>query len=212
MKNLKTTFLTFSLLALLSVPAFAQNKVATVDMKKIFNDYYKTKLATAALDNRKVDFRKEIKDMSDGYDKAQADYKQVLEQANDQAISAEERAKRKQAADDLFKDLSDRKAAFQQFQRQAEAQLTDQSQRMSGNLVTEIQKAVAEKAKAGGYTPSSILHQLKWWFTAPAAIPTSPTPSSPNSMPARPLTWSRLRLTAPTCLEQHRFSVEAAGN
>ena len=28
----------------------------------------------------------------------------------------------------------------------------DQSTRMSSNLVTEIQKAVADKAKAGGYT------------------------------------------------------------
>ena len=152
MKNLKTIALTVSLLALLSVPAFAQNKVATVDMKKIFNEYWKTKQAQVLLEKDKTNARKDLKDMSDGLEKAQADYKQALEQANDQAISSEERDKRKQAADGLLKDLSDRKAAFDQYQRQVESTLADKSQRMSGNLVVDIQKAVSDKAKAGGFT------------------------------------------------------------
>ncbi len=76
----------------------------------------------------------------------------MLDQSNDQAISADERDKRKHAAADKAKEINNSKVALDQFQRQAEAQLADQSQRMSGNLVTEIQKAVADKAKAGGYS------------------------------------------------------------
>ncbi len=152
MKNLRLTLLTVVLLAATAFSASAQTKMATVDMKKIFNNYWKTKQATTALESRKVELRKEIKDMADGLDKAQTDYKQLLDQANDQAISAEERDKRKQAAADKAKEINSSKIALDQFQRQAEAQLADQSQRMSGNLVTEIQKAVADKAKAGGYT------------------------------------------------------------
>jgi Skp family chaperone for outer membrane proteins len=90
--------------------------------------------------------------MADGLEKAQTDYKQLLDQANDQAISADERDKRKQAAADKLKEMSSTKTTLEQFQRQAEAQLADESQRMSGNLVVEIQKAVADKAKAGGFT------------------------------------------------------------
>ena len=152
MKNLRLTLLTVVLLAATAFSASAQTKMATVDMKKIFNNYWKTKQATAALESRKTELRKEIKDMADGLDKAQTDYKQLLDQANDQAISADERDKRKQAAADKAKEINSSKIALDQFQRQAEAQLADQSQRMSGNLVTEIQKAVADKAKAGGYT------------------------------------------------------------
>jgi outer membrane protein len=152
MKMIQTTILTISLLACLSVPAFAQSKVATVDMRKLFSGYYKTKSAEAILDGKKTDLRKELKDMADGLDKAKADYKQLVEQANDQAISAEERDRRKQAAADKLKEINNSSAALDAFNRQAESTLADQSQRMSGNLVAEIQKVVADRAKAGGYT------------------------------------------------------------
>jgi outer membrane protein len=152
MKNFRLTFLTVILLAAMAFSADAQTKVASVDMKKIFNSYWKTKQASAALENRKTELRKELKDMADSLEKAQTDYKQLLDKVNDPAISADERDKRRQAAEDKAKDIANSKAAFDQFQRQADAQLADQSQRMSGNLVVEIQKAVAGKAKAGGYT------------------------------------------------------------
>ena len=152
MKNLRYTLLTVVLLVATVVSASAQTKTATVDMKKLFNGYYKTKLAQASLETRKTELRKEIKDMADGLDKAQADYKDLLSQASDPAISADERDKRKQAVADKTKEISNSRAAIEQFQRQAEAQLADQSQRMSTDIVGEIQKAVADKARAGGYS------------------------------------------------------------
>lgn len=152
MKILRLTFLTAVLLAGMVISASAQTKVATVDMKKLFNGYWKTKQATASLENRKTELRKEMKDMATDLDKAQTDYKQLLDQSNDQAISAEERDKRKQAADAKAREIANSKNTLEQFQRQAESQLADESQRMSGNLVVDIQKVVADKAKAGGYT------------------------------------------------------------
>ena len=152
MKKFCLTLLTAAILAASLSANAADSKVATVDMKKLFNGYYKTRLAQSSLESRKTELRKEIKDMADGLEKAQADYKQLLDQANDQVLKADERDKRKQAAADKAKEITSSRAAIEQFQRQAESQLADQSQRMSGNLVGEIQKVVAEKAKAGGYT------------------------------------------------------------
>jgi len=153
MKILRHTIFTIAIvLATVAAASAADSKVATVDMKKLFNGYYKTKLAQSSLETRKAELRKEIKDMADGLEKSQADYKQLLDQINDPALSADERDKRKQAAADKAKDITGARTAIEQFQRQAESQLADQSQRMSGNLVTEIQKAVADKAKAGGFT------------------------------------------------------------
>jgi len=152
MKMLRTTILTALLLAVLSVPALAQSKIATVDMEKLFKGYWKTRQAEAALNKRVADLQKEIKDMADGLDKAQADYSRLLDQANDQALAAEERAKRKQAAADKLKDINNSRAAIDQFNRQAQSQVLDQRQRMTANLVSEIQKTVGEKAKADGYT------------------------------------------------------------
>lgn len=156
MKTVRNLILAASVLvaATVSVNAepVAQAKFATVDMKKLFNGFYKTKLAQASLDNRKLQLRKEIKDMADDLEKAQGQYKQLLDQSTDPALSADERDKRKQAAADKAKDITKSRGDIEQFSRQAEAQIADQSQRMSGNVVMEIQKVVSEKAKAGGYT------------------------------------------------------------
>ena len=152
MKNLRYLILTVVLLVATIASASAQSKVATVDMKKLFNGYYKTKLSQTSLENRKSELRKEIKDMADGLDKSQADYKQLLDKANDQTLSADERTKNRIASEDKAKEINNSRAAIEQFQHQAESQLGDQSQRMGVALVGEIQKAVAEKAKAGGYS------------------------------------------------------------
>lgn len=159
MKNLRLLVIGVTVAALTALsataqspaPAAAPGKIACVDMKKLFNGYYKTKLAEDALDSHKAELRKEVKDMADGLAKSQQDYKSLLDQANDQTLSADERAKRQQAADDKAKEVANAQAALQQFQRQAEAQLADQSQRMSANLVEEIQKDVGVKAAADGY-------------------------------------------------------------
>jgi len=125
-----------------AVSASAQSKIASVDMRKLFNDYYKTKLAEDLLDKDKADARKNLKDMADGIEKAQADYKQLIDQANDQAISTDDKAQQ----------INDSKTAFDKFQREVEASLSDKSQRMTANLITEIQHAVGDKAKLGGYS------------------------------------------------------------
>ena len=151
MKFFRSFILVAALLAVVS-SASAQSKIASVDMKKLFNGYYKTKMAQTAMDKEKVDLRKELKDMADGLEKAKLDYKQLLSQANDQAVTSDERDKRKASAMEKAKDVNGRQVAFEQYQRQAETQLNDKSQRIVGNLVVEIQKVVADKAKAGGYT------------------------------------------------------------
>lgn len=152
MKNLRLIISTVVLLTALSFSASAQTKLATVDMQKLFKNYWKTKSATASLDNREKELAKEMKDLNDSLDKAQADYKQLVDQSADPAISAEERDKRKQAAADKAKEINTTTTTIKQFQAQARSQLADESQRMSSNLRTEIQKAVGDKAKAAGYT------------------------------------------------------------
>ena len=152
MKKLTLAFLTAALLAATALSAEAQSKVASVDMKKLFNNYWKFKQSTTILEDRKTSHRKELKSMSDELDKATKDYKQLLEQANDPLISADEREKRKTAASAKSKDVNNAKVALEQYQRQAESSLVELEQRLSGNLISEIQKAVGLKAKAGGYS------------------------------------------------------------
>ena len=134
----------------LSGSALAQTKIATVDMKKLFDNYWKTKQAQIVIQDRAAQLDKDDKSMKDDLKKGSDEYEKLLQQANDQAISADERDKRKQAADAKLKQLQDSKAAIDQYERQAQTTLGEQRQRMRESILTEIKAAITTKAKANG--------------------------------------------------------------
>lgn len=136
----------------LSGSALAQAKIGTVDLRKLFDNYYKTKLAQASIQENASQLAKDDRGMQDDLQKANADYKQLLAQANDQAISADERDKRKQAAADKLKQMQDSKNAMDQFERTAQAKLADDRQRMRDKILTAIKITVTTTAKAKGCT------------------------------------------------------------
>jgi Skp family chaperone for outer membrane proteins len=140
------------LMTLLSSSAQAQQKIATVDMRKLFDGYWKTKQAETALNDRKAELDKEDHGFLDNLQKDRDDYQKLLDAANDQAISADERDKRKQAAADKYTEIQNSQTAVVQFERQAQATLAAQTQRMRSDVIQEITEAVSVKAKAAGYT------------------------------------------------------------
>jgi outer membrane protein len=153
MKNMfKMILPVFLLVAFLGGSAMAQTKIATVDLKKLFDNYYKTKLAQASIQEDAAKLDKDDKSMKEDFNKGNADYKTLLEQAGDMAVSTEERTRRQQAATDKLKQLQTQKAAIDQFERTAQTNIGDKRQRMRDNILGEIKTAVTAKAKAGGYS------------------------------------------------------------
>ncbi len=150
--GLKIAILSLVFLGLFSGSAFAQNRIATVDLRKLFDGYWKTKQADAALKDRAAEMDKSHKDMVDSYQKAKTEYQKMLADANDQAISPAERDKRKQAAADKLKSLKDAEDNITQFERQARATLDEQQRRMRANILEEIRNVINARAKAAGYT------------------------------------------------------------
>src|SRR5262249_23451892 len=103
----------------LAFPASGQNRVATVDLRKLFDNYWKTKQADTALKDRAADLDKEDKGLRDDLKKANDEYQKLLADANDQAVSADERDKRKKVAEAKLKDIKDTEDTIVQFERQA---------------------------------------------------------------------------------------------
>ena len=153
MRNiLRIIFPAVLLMTILSSPALAQQKIATVDMRKLFDGYWKTKQAETALNDRKAELDKEDRGFLDNLQKDRDDYQKLLDAANDQAISSDERDKRKQAAADKNTEIQSSQTAVVQFERQAQATLAAQTQRMRTDIIQEITTVVTTKAKAAGYT------------------------------------------------------------
>ncbi len=149
---LRTIFPVVLLLTFLGGSALAQTKIATVDLGNVFTNYYKTKLAQATILDNANQLTKDESSMRDDLKKATDDYQQLLQAANDPAISAAERDRRQQTAADKLKQLNDRRAAIDDFDRTANGTLNEQKLRMREKILGLIQDAVNTIAKAGGYT------------------------------------------------------------
>ena len=67
------------------VVCHAQTKIAIVDLRKVFDDYYKTQAADSTLKDRAGDLEKERKALTDQYQKLTDDYKKALDGAKKQS-------------------------------------------------------------------------------------------------------------------------------
>ena len=173
------------LISLLAGSARAQGHIATVDLRKVFEDYWKTKRADAQLKDRAADMEKEHKTMIDEWKKAKEEYQTLLSDANNQALSAEERDKRKKSAEDKLKQLKESEDTITQYERQARTTLDEQRKRMRDNIVEEIRAALNAKAKSAGY-----------------ALVIDTTAESINNTPDRPLFQQRERPDRAAILSQ----------
>src|SRR5208282_4617387 len=152
MKSLLRTIVPALLLvSLINTTAWGQGRLATVDLHKVFDNYWKTKQADAALKDRAADIEKEHKSMLDDWKKAKVEYQTLLTEANNQTFSLEEREKRKKSAEDKFKQIKDSEDAITQYERQARTTLEEQKKRMRDVILEEIRTTINAKAKAAAY-------------------------------------------------------------
>ncbi len=141
----------FALSALVTFSAAAQSKLGVVDLQKVFDDYYKTQKATSSLKERAASLEKEKKAMLEQYQKITDEYKKALDDANDQAVSADEREKRKKTAEGKLLDIKALEQSVNDFEKTARTSLDEQSRRMRENILGEIRKVIDAKAKSGGF-------------------------------------------------------------
>ena len=145
--------LILSLVLLAGSSAFAQQyKIATVDLGRVFTNYWKTKQAQVVIDGMKSDIESKGRDLMTNFNKSKEQYQKMMDSINDPAVSTEERDKRKKAAEEKLRDLKDQDDTLQQFTRDQQTKLDEQLRRTRDNIVSEIRVAVTAKAKIDGYT------------------------------------------------------------
>jgi len=140
------------LASLLTLPALAEQRIATIDLRKVFDKYWKREQAEAALKNTGADMDKDLQGMKDDYQKTQDEYNKLLASASDQSVTAEERDKRKTAAEKQLLLLKDADSNMRTYLDTAREKLDSQKKRMRESILTDIRAAISAKAKAAGYT------------------------------------------------------------
>ena len=136
---------------LLAVSAHAEVKVAVIDLKKVFDGYYRTKQADTQLKERAADFDKARSGLIEDYKKANADFTKLIESANDQAVSADERDKRKKEVEKKQTELKEQEDSIRKFDANSRQSLGEQQLRMRDSVLKDIRGAIEEKCKASGF-------------------------------------------------------------
>ncbi len=130
--------------------AWAQTRIATINIQKVFDKYWKTKEAANALKIRADGMEKEHKNMLNDWTKAKEDYQQLVAASNDQARSSDEREKSKKSATEKLKYLKETEDTILVYEKQAHTTLDEQKRQTIEKILVEIRTIVGAQAKESG--------------------------------------------------------------
>jgi Skp family chaperone for outer membrane proteins len=130
----------------------AEQKIAIFNLRKAFEAYYKTIQSNVALKQEASEADKERSQMIENGRKHEEDWRKLIDKANDQAVSAEQRAQSKQEASQKYAELESDKQSINDFDRMASARLKEKQNLRRTDIVKEIVGVLDAKAKAAGYT------------------------------------------------------------
>ena len=134
-----------------AAPAQAQTKIGIVDLRKVFDGYWRKKQADQMLKERLEELRKTEKSMYDDYQKKVEEYKTLSASAADQAVSTEERDKRKKSAESKLVEIQDIERQIRQYRSDSAGRIEEQKRRYQENVLRYIRESVTSKARAGNY-------------------------------------------------------------
>lgn len=141
-----------SLLLAAGSAAAADQKMAVVDLSKVFDRYYKTIRSTQYLKQEATEMQKERSQMVDAGKKTQAEWQKLLDKSEDQAFSAEERGRNKKAAEEKFREVKAMEEQIQEYDRSCSQKIHEKEHQRHDDIVKEIRNVLNAEAKAAGYT------------------------------------------------------------
>ena len=150
----RQVILGFALASMLggTVWAQAQPRIGTLDVTKVFDNYYKKAQAESLLKDRQDELLKDLKELASKIEKDTAAYDKVLGSTHDNNISPDERDKRENQAADMLKKLNQSKQDLASSDRSAREVIEGQRNRMVTGLVNDIRDVVATKARTAGFS------------------------------------------------------------
>ncbi len=151
MNLLTRTLLAGLLLGLTSLAVHAQTRLAVVNMKTVFDGYWKTKQSDATIKERQGEYEKERRKMQEEYEKLSAEFRELDRSARDPAVSEEEQRKRRDQASSKLLEIREIERSARDYETNFRTQIADQIQRLRENIFRDIREVVEARARAGNY-------------------------------------------------------------
>ena len=132
------------LLTLLAVwsggAAHAQQKIATVKIRELFEGYAKARENDTAFKKKMAGVANEAKAKREAFLKGKEELSKFAGNVNDPAAQAK------------LKELKEQEQGILQFENKARQEADEESRKIRGELLVDMKKVIEAKAKAGGYT------------------------------------------------------------
>ncbi|MEO7318468.1 MAG: OmpH family outer membrane protein [Chthoniobacteraceae bacterium] len=119
--------------------AHAQQKIATVKMRDLFENYVKARENDATFKKKMAGVAGEAKAKREAFLKGKEELSKFAGNVNDPAAQAK------------LKELKEMEQSILQFENKARADADEESRRLRGELLVDMRKVIDAKAKAAGY-------------------------------------------------------------
>ncbi len=143
--------LALSLMAAGSVSAQSPMKIAVVDMKRVFQEYHKTKDAEKKVNEDKSKAKKDLDTRSNQYQTLVGEWDKASKIVQDKLVNAELKAQKQQEMQKLTSEIKALEREIDEFRRRREQQLQEQVMRMRKGLLDDIAEQVEGKSKKDNY-------------------------------------------------------------
>ncbi|MBI5819364.1 MAG: OmpH family outer membrane protein [Verrucomicrobia bacterium] len=189
-------------------------KIGSVEMRKLYEEFYKTKAAQRSFDESVAAYRKDHQQRVNDYNKLNEEFQRLREESSNPALTQEKREQKAKAVNDKVLELRKSLEAVKEFEQNSQQYLNDLRRRQNDTILKEILDAVRKKGRDGAYTvivdssgfgtaagiPMAVYADEKLDFTdvvlkelnanAPASLPSSMLPPatlpSPSTTPRTP--------------------------
>ncbi|MBH31400.1 MAG: hypothetical protein CMG71_05345 [Candidatus Marinimicrobia bacterium] len=129
----------------------AASSIATINLEKVYNEYWKTGQENEIFKKKKDEALDKIKDRRDDLRKLGEALQRMIKALNDPNLSATERAKRQGQVQLKQREYSQLAEAIKAYENASRKELELEMRKASEEIMGEIQSVVAVKAKEKGY-------------------------------------------------------------
>ena len=126
-------------------------KIATVDMTKAFESYWKTTLSNKQVAERRADFDKIEQGLIDDIKLARQEHAGLVQSVQDPANSQEKREADAKIAQQKARDYDGLLRRHNEYRQNRDRTMAQMAQRLSWARIEEIKEIISTKAKEGGY-------------------------------------------------------------
>ncbi len=127
-------------------------KVATVDLTRLFREYYRTKIIEQDFNEQSKVYRNYIARQAEALRKSEAEYRKKLDASLNVALAPAEREKRRNEVQSMENELKRRRAELEQYAAGKARALQKASGEQRLKVIEEIRSEIRRRAALDGYT------------------------------------------------------------